>query len=264
LHTVTLSKDGFQDFKGRLDLESDKPITQTIAKLNTTPDLSTHTASTKTDVVAGGNPANVATSPPRVAPPELDTILKITAPKGATVKISGGSPVTSEGSAITQKVTPGAVPVEVAMDGFETLNRNVIVSAGEITNFEPELKAKARPIEHPQLSEEDRSQIQGVLDSLATALTNKDIGGMKRVWPSMHSDTEKSYRKNVFPLQEKGSYTKLRLTNVEFYSGNRAIVACEMARVQVIQGQPHALTGNPKVDLIKNGQVWQIQDFSAQ
>ena len=184
-----------------------------------------------------GNPPNqIAT-----ATPAPDTFIVVQAPAGAEIHIDQQVAGHSTGGPFRSRVQPGQRMVEVFLSGYKPWAQASNVVAGQTD----ELVANLTPIPAPSaapattapvakaptgVSEEDRNQIQQVLDRYAGAIVHKDMKQLRAVWPDIPKDQFEIMKD--LGSKHKGVNVALTITHISLLEGKEdAVVKCK----QVLQ-----------------------------
>jgi hypothetical protein len=214
------------------------------------------------------NPATASapTSQPAAAQPIADAFIVVQAPAGAEIHIDQQFAGHSTGGPFKSKVQPGQTSVEVFLTGYQPFSRTVAVSAGK----QEELVATLTPVAVPSapptsslshnssaVSDEDRKQIQQLLDRYADGYSQKNIKLIQTLWPSIPTDTVKNIKD--FFKASKSVNMKIRLTDA-IPAGKRVTVECIQTLHYDLDGKLNEHTVPKTIYVVRSDTGWLI-DF---
>jgi serine/threonine-protein kinase len=182
--------------------------------------------------IATKSPAAPATQP-TAAP--VQTFVVIQAPTGAEIHIDQQAAGHSTGSPLKSIVEPGQRTIEVFLQGYKPWKETIAVDIGTqaevFVNLSP-IPVVAAPSTNvpPQrssgASEEDRKQIQQLVDKYASAVEHRDLKQLHEAWPDMPKnqlDLVKSLSKD-----HKGVSLALTVDKISILEGGEdAVVKCK-------------------------------------
>ena len=221
-----------------------------------------------------GNPAQtqipVVNSTPApsgsVAPqPPPDSFVLLKAPAGAEIHIDEQASGHSTGDQYRIKVSPGQHTVEVFLAGYEPWKQSVSVELGKQADVVANLTAipvvNARPTAPttpvPGVTEEDRKQIQALLDRYGDGYNQKNIKLIQAVWPSIPQEKLKTIKD--FLHDRKSVNMKLSLTSA-IPAGKRITVDCTQTLRFDDNGKERSVTSQITLYVVKRDSGWEI-DF---
>jgi tetratricopeptide (TPR) repeat protein len=224
--TVTLSQDRPASLKFQLEREPSFD-----AKIQPIPP--------KDAPIAPSNTPSITLSP---ALP--DTFIVLQAPTGAEIHIDQQFAGHSTGGPIKTRVQPGQRTIEVFLLGFQTWTQTLSIDAGK----EVAVVAKLAPVPvpavpsapiaaHPTSSgpaDEDRRQIQQVLDIYRSGFNQRDLRLLQRAYPRMPKellDTYKQFFKN------KSVSMKLQISSMDMVGSQIKVEAVQTVGYQDENGK---------------------------
>jgi serine/threonine protein kinase len=268
MHQIRVEKNGFE--KPAMQTILVKPGGQAVAWFNLTMLPQSKGPETKQDgkapdVAKGG----AETTPSPQPQPEPETFLVVQAPPGAEIHIDQQLAGHSTGGLFKAKVKPGSRTVEVFLAGYEPYNQVVPLSAGQ----QIDVVAKLTPVPaagtattppnvaavSPSaiVSDEDRRQIQQLLDRYADGFSRKDIRAIQSCWPSIPSEALRRIR-DFFKLA-KSVNMSIRLSDA-IPAGKRVTADYIQTLRYSMEGQQKSETASKTLYVIKTPGGWSI-DF---
>jgi serine/threonine protein kinase len=265
LHHVRVQKNGYGEPAAqtvRVKAEG-----QTVAWFN----LTMLPAQRVPEPVQSSHAPEQAKSESGIAPPPQpqETFLVIQAPFGAEIHIDQQLAGHSTGGPFKTRVEPGLRTVEVFLAGHQPYTQVVTVTAGQ----QGDVLAKLTPVSTPSapgmsdnpkpsggsstVSDEDRRQIQLLLDRYADGFSHKNIKTIQSAWPSIPSEAVKRIRE-FFKLS-KSVDMRIRL-NDAIPAGRRVTVDYSQTLRYLIEGKETTDTENKTLYVLKTEGVW-IIDF---
>jgi serine/threonine protein kinase len=217
---------------------------------------------------ANTNPAaaTAPTSQPAPVQPSAEAFIVVQAPAGAEIHIDQQLAGHSTGAPLRSKVQPGQRTVEVFLMGYQPFARIVTASAGKqedlvatLTPVAVPSASPASPVPHntSAVSDDDRKQIQQLLDRYADGYTQKNVKLIQTLWPSIPTDTVKTIKD--FFKTAKSVDMKIRLTDA-IPAGKRVTVECTQTLHYDLDGQPNEHTVPKTIYVVRSGTAWLI-DF---
>jgi hypothetical protein len=214
------------------------------------------------------NPATATTptSQPAATLPIADAFIVVQAPAGAEIHIDQQLAGHSTGGPFKSKVQPGQRTVEVFLTGYQPFSRTVAVTAGKqedlVAALTPVAVSNAPPISSvphstAAVTDDDRKQIQQLLDSYADGYNQKNIKLIQRLWPSIPTDTIKTI-KDFFKVS-KSVNMKIRLTDA-IPAGKRVTVECTQTLHYDLDGKANEHTVPKTIYVVRSDTGWLI-DF---
>jgi serine/threonine protein kinase len=195
------------------------------------------------------------------APPDSFVMLK--APAGAEVHIDQQSSGHSTGDPYRIKVGPGQHTVEVFLTGYEPWKQAVSVELGKQVDVVANLTAipvvSSRPTPPPAsgVSDEDRKQIQALLDRYGDGYNQKNVKLIQAAWPSIPQEKLKNIKD--FLHDRKSVNMKLSVTSA-IPAGKRITVDCTQTLQFDDNGKERSLTSQITLYVVKRDSGWEI-DF---
>jgi serine/threonine protein kinase len=270
-HRIRVEKDGFA--KSAAQNIRVQPDGQTVASFK----LRMLAEPTSPERVRDGKvletPSRLAENPqlPQPQPsPQPETFLVVQAPPGAEIHIDQQLAGHSTGGPFKARVQPGSRVVEVFLAGYQPYSQVVPLVAGQqvdvVTKLTPvppppnpgDSSARANPgMGSPGISDEDRKQIQELLNRYADGYSQKNIKIIQSLWPSIPSDSVKTI-KDFFKIS-KTVDMKLRMNNAT-PAGKRLTVECLQTLRYSIDGKETTHNESKTLYLIKSDAGWLI-DF---
>jgi hypothetical protein len=202
------------------------------------------------------------------SPAPQDSFLVLNSPLGAEIHIDEQAVGHSTGGLFRVKVQPGERMVEVFLPGYAPWKKSVLVDSGTqatvVASLVPLPAPAANPTAQaaqaiPTVDEEDKKQIQELLDRYAAGFDQKDVKLIQAVWPSIPKEQVKNIRD--FLKDRKSVSMKLTMTNA-VAAGKRITVDCS----QTLQfddpqtGKEKEQTNAITLYVVKRDAGWQI-DF---
>jgi serine/threonine protein kinase len=209
--------------------------------------------------------SNVATTPGSGQPPP-DSFIVLKAPAGAVVHVDQQSSGQSTGEPYRIKAGPGQHTVEVFLPGNQPWKQTVSVDPGKSADLVASLvpvpapaagTTTTSPMTRPAtgVSDEDRKQIQQLLDRYADGYSQKNLKLIQTLWPSIPSDEIKLIK--GFFKDSKSVEMKMHL-NGAIQAGNRITVDFTQTLRYNLDGKEAAHTDSKTLYVIKNGSDWLI------
>jgi len=211
---------------------------------------------------------NAVPIPSSPASASADSFLVLNSPVGAEIHIDEQAVGHSTGGPFRVKVQPGNRLVEVFLPGYAPWKQSVPVESGTQASVEASLIPLPAPAENPTLQappaipavdEEDRKQIQQLLDRYTAGFDQRDVKLIQTVWPSIPKEQVKNIRD--FLKDRKSVSMKLTMTDA-VAAGKRITVDC----TQTLQyddpqtGKEKTQTNAITLYVVKRDAGWQI-DF---
>ena len=266
-HKLSVAKPGFQQVDP-MSIRLDKGKAATIVfRLTQAPSVETARN------VPSGNPAQTpapavnATPAPSasVAPqPPPDSFVVLKAPAGAEVHIDQQSSGHSMGDPFRIKVGPGQHTVEVFLSGYQPWKQAVSVDLGKQVDVVANLTAipvvSARPTTPPPasgVSDDDRKQIQSLLDRYGDGYNQKNVKLIQAAWPSIPQEKLKTIKD--FLHDRKSVNMKLSLISA-IPAGKRITVDCTQTLRFDDNGKERNMTSQITLYVVKRDSGWEI-DF---
>jgi hypothetical protein len=202
------------------------------------------------------------------SPAPEDSFLVLNSPLGAEIHIDEQAVGHSTGGPFRVKVQPGNRLVEVFLPGYAPWNQSVPVESGTQANVVANLVPLPAPAANPTVQappaiptvdEEDKKQIQQLLDRYAAGFDQKDVKLIQTVWPSIPKEQVKNIRD--FFRDRKSVSMKLTMTDA-VAAGKRITVDC----TQTLQfddpqtGKEKTQTSSITLYVVKRDAGWEI-DF---
>jgi hypothetical protein len=219
-----------------------------------------------------GNPAQVqppiapttpATSGPITPQPPPDTFLVLTAPAGAQVHIDQQSSGESTGGPYRIKVGPGQHTVEVFLSGYQPWKQIVSVDLGKEVDIAANLTAiplvATQPTTPPAsaISDDDRKQIQALLNRYADGYNQRNVKLIQAVWQSIPQEK----LKEIKDFLSNTKSVKMKLTIIDAIpAGKRVTVDCTQTLQFDQYGKPQSITSQISLYVVKSSSGWAI-DF---
>jgi len=264
-HQIRVEKRDYEKVLPQTILADEKGLAVATFDLRSSKQASISGTGTNSSGVAsnGAKPALIQNSIVPSAP--VDTFIVIQAPAGAEIHIDQQVEGHSTGSPFKSRVQPGQRTVEVFLPGYQPFSKTLSVTAGNqeelIASLTP-LSANApsklpSPTPTSGVSEDDRKQIQQLLDRYAEGYSQKNVKLIQEQWPSIHPDEVKKI-KDFFKLAKSVSM-KLSLTDA-VPAGKRVTVDCTQTFVADLDGKRESHTDSMTLYVVKQGNIWVI-DF---
>jgi serine/threonine-protein kinase len=234
-HQVRVEKSGFLPvLPMNMRLEKDQAATVYFSFTPTPPvdraknDVG-HSPSQTVATTGTSLPTSSTLAAPQSAP---DSFIVLKAPAGAEVHIDQQSRGQSTGEPYRIKVEPGQRTIEVFLAGYQTWKQTQSVDPGKEVNLVATLTpapapttAANPPILRPSsgVSDDDRKQIQQLLDRYATAVTHKDVKQLHALFPDIPKDQLK-----IVKELPSGFSIALSVTSINVLEGSEtAVVKCK-------------------------------------
>ncbi len=210
-----------------------------------------------------------APNPPVAVPatPLPDTYLVVLAPAGAEIHINEEVRGHSAGTPLKIKVQPGQNSIDVVLAGYQPFSQTVNVAPGGQASVTAKLNPVPPPPPPPSpsvphtpagVSDQDRKDIQSLLEHYADAYDQKNIKAIQALWPSIPSDEVKKIKD--FFRASKSIEMQLHL-NKATPSDTRVLLNCTQNLHSVTDGK---VMDNParteEIYVRKTGDAW-IIDF---
>ena len=265
-HQVRVVKLGFiQNPPMNIRLDKGKAATIVFSLIQTPP-----SNLTKNGVGTSSSPpvTSGATNPPAgsttVAPPPQDSFIALKAPAGAEVHVDSQSRGQSTGDLYRIKVDPGMHTVEVFLAGYQPWKQAPTVDPGKEANVIATLipLPSPSPSTNPtggrnsaEVSDEDRKEIQALLDRYADGYSQKNIKTIQALWPRIPSDTLKNIKE--FFKNSKSVDMKIHLSSAT-PAGKRITIDCTQTLHYSIDGNEGGHTESKTLYVIKDNNGWLI------
>jgi hypothetical protein len=221
-------------------------------------------AGKQADVVANLIPVP---APPAIITPPLpkDSFVMMTAPAGAEIHVDQLASGHSTGGPYRIKVDPGQRVIEVFLAGYEPWKQSVSVDPGKQEDVVAKLVPVPLPVNPqplraaPGVSEDDRRQIQQLLDQYASGYSQRQIRQIKALWPSIDSDSDKTIEKFFNNKDFKSVSMAFHLTDASF-AGGHFIAECTQTLHYELDGKSYGYTDTPKtIFVVKKPDGWKIE-----
>ena len=266
-HKLSVAKPGFQQVDP-MSIRLDKGKAATIVfRLTQAPSVDTAKTGTNGNPAQAQAPAVNTTPAPSgaVAPqPPPDSFVMLKAPAGAEVHIDQQSSGHSMGDAYRIKVAPGQHTVEVFLSGYQPWKQTVSVELGKQVDVAANLTAipvvSSRPATPPPasgVSDDDRKQIQALLDRYGDGYNQKNVKLIQAAWPSIPQEKLKTIKD--FLHDRKSVNMKLSVTSA-IPAGKRITVDCTQTLRFDDNGKERSLTSQITLYVVKRDSGWEI-DF---
>jgi hypothetical protein len=266
MHRIRVEKSGYETSPTQtIAASSHKPASATFdlkAIPGPEPPKPNSAANPKSPDGRSGGSLPSQTSP---EPALLESFLVVQAPVGAEIHIDEQRAGLSTGGRLRIKVEPGSHTVEVILAGDQPWKKLVPVDPGKEENVEASLiPLPAINTPHnspnspaaPAVSEEDRKQIQQLLDQYADAYNTKNIKLIQTLWPSIPADEIKTIK--GFFKDSKLISMQIRLTNAT-PAGKRITIDCTQTLRYEMDGKKDGNTRSKTMYVTKNDAGWLIE-----
>jgi hypothetical protein len=265
-HKLSVAKPGFQQVDP-MSIRLDKGKAATIVfRLTQAPSVDTAKTGTSGNPAQTQTPAvNITPAPSGAAAPQPppDSFVMLKAPAGAEVHIDQQSSGQSTGEPYRIKLNPGQHTVEVFLSGYQPWKQSVSVELGKQVDVVANLTAipviSSRPTTPPAsgVSDEDRKQIQALLDRYGDGYNQKNVKLIQAVWPSIPQEKLKNIKD--FLHDRKTVNMKLSLTSA-VPAGKRITVDCTQTLRFDDNGKERSQTSQITLYVVKRDSGWEI-DF---
>ena len=268
-HQVRVEKSGFQPvlpMNMRLDKDQAATVFFSLTPMPSVDMAKNDVSHSPLQAVAttGTNPPIAST--PSTPQPTPDSFIVLKAPAGAEVHIDQQSRGQSTGEPYRIKVEPGQRKIEVFLAGYQTWKQTQSVDPGK----EVDLVASLTPVPAPttttnlspprpstEVSDEDRRQIQQLLDRYANGYNQKNVKAIQAVWPSIPTDTVKIVKE--FFRDSRTVDMKMRLNNA-IPAGRRITIDCTQTLRYSMDGKETVHTESKTLYVMRSNNGWLI-DF---
>jgi eukaryotic-like serine/threonine-protein kinase len=266
-HQVRVQKPGFmQNPPMNIRLDKDKVAALSFSLIQTPPPdvakkiVGQSTSSSTTSAATNPSVANIPASPP----PTPDSFIVLKAPAGAEVHVDQQSRGQSTGDLYRIKVDPGQRTIEVFLSGYQPWRQALTVDPGKDSSVIAALVPLPSPVPStnppdsktpPRVSDEDRKQIQALLDRYADGYSQKNIKVIQTLWPSIPSDTVKIIKD--FFKNSKSVDMKMHLSDAT-PAGNKITIDYTRTLRYTMDGKENVHSESKTLYMVKSNNDWLI------
>jgi hypothetical protein len=205
------------------------------------------------------------TNTPVTPPPPPDSFIVVEASAGAEVHVDQEPKGHSTGGPFKIKVEPGQRTVEVFLAGFQLWKQPVTVDPGKEVNVVATLTPLPGPPTTPSspvsrsstgISDEDRKEIQQLLDRYAEGYNQKNVKLIQATWPSIPPDKLKKIKDS---LREAKTFN-MKLSIIDAVpAGARITVDCQQRLRFNVNGKDIDQTHPITLYVRKRDSSWEIE-----
>jgi hypothetical protein len=266
-HQVRVEKSGFmQNPPMNIRVDKDKVAALSFSLIQIPPpDVAkkVDNQGTSTSGASGATGPSAANTPVTPSPAQ-DSFIVLKAPAGAVVHVDQQSQGQSTGDLYRIKVDPGQRTIDVFLVGYQPWKQTLTVDPGKESNVVAALiplpasgpNTNAPVSKTPAgVSDEDRKQIQALLDRYADGYNQKNIKVIQTLWPSIPSDTVKLIK--GFFKDSKSFDMKMHLIDAT-PAGNKVTIDYTRTLRYTMDGKEGVHSESKTLYIVKSNNDWLI------